>query len=83
MPAPKKYNDELRERATRLAVEARRDPASAVGAFRRGGVFRPYHYLPGYCLHSRHLWSLAQLSGELRNYTVYLLVACITFPEFI
>ncbi|MEH1168269.1 transposase [Micromonospora sp. CPCC 205539] len=32
MPAPKKCNDELRERATRLAVEARRDPASAVGA---------------------------------------------------
>lgn len=35
MPAPKKYTDELRERATRLAVEARRDPASAVGAIRR------------------------------------------------
>jgi transposase len=35
MPAPKKYNDELRERATRLAVEARRDPVSAVGAIRR------------------------------------------------
>ena len=35
MPAPKKYPDELRERATRLAVEARRDPASAVGAIRR------------------------------------------------
>src|SRR5437868_977949 len=35
MAAPKKYNDELRERATRLAVEARRDPASAVGAIRR------------------------------------------------
>ncbi len=35
MPAPRKYNDELRERATRLAVEARRDPASAVGALRR------------------------------------------------
>jgi transposase len=35
MPAPRKYNDELRERATRLAVEARRDPASAVGAIRR------------------------------------------------
>jgi transposase len=35
MPAPKKYNDELRERATRLAVEARRDPAGAVGAIRR------------------------------------------------
>ena len=30
-----KYPDELRERATRLAVEARRDPASAVGAIRR------------------------------------------------
>ena len=35
MAAPKKYNDELRERATRLAVEARRDPAGAVGAIRR------------------------------------------------
>ena len=35
MPAPKKYPDELRERATRLAVEARRDPASSVGAIRR------------------------------------------------
>ncbi|MBT8224012.1 MAG: transposase [Dactylosporangium sp.] len=35
MPAPKKYSDDLRERATRLAVEARRDPASAVGAIRR------------------------------------------------
>jgi transposase len=37
MPAPKKYPDELRERATRLAVEARRDPASAVGAIPRIG----------------------------------------------
>ena len=35
MPAPKKYPDELRDRATRLAIEARRDPASAVGAIRR------------------------------------------------
>jgi transposase len=35
MPAPRKYPDELRERATRLAVEARRDPASAVGAIQR------------------------------------------------
>lgn len=35
MPAPKKYPDELRERATRLTVEARRDPAAAVGAIRR------------------------------------------------
>jgi transposase len=35
MPAPKKYPDDLRERATRLAVEARRDPLSAVGAIKR------------------------------------------------
>ncbi|MFI9641106.1 transposase [Micromonospora sp. NPDC051925] len=35
MPAPKKYPDELRERATRLVIEARRDPAGAVGAIRR------------------------------------------------
>ena len=35
MARPRKYSDELRERATRLAVEARRDPASAVGAIRR------------------------------------------------
>jgi transposase len=35
MAAPRKYPDELRERATRLAVEARRDPASSSGAIRR------------------------------------------------
>jgi transposase len=35
MPAPKKYPDDLRERATRLALEARRDPASTVGAIQR------------------------------------------------
>jgi transposase len=35
MAAPRKYPEELRERATRLAVEARRDPASAGGAIRR------------------------------------------------
>lgn len=35
MAAPQKYPDELRERATRLAVEARRDPVSAMGAVRR------------------------------------------------
>jgi transposase len=32
---PRKYPDELRERATRLAVEARRDPAARAGAIRR------------------------------------------------
>ena len=32
MAAPKKYSDELRERATRLAVELRQDPATRAGA---------------------------------------------------
>ena len=31
----KKYSDELRERATRMAVELRRDPATKVGALER------------------------------------------------
>jgi transposase len=37
MAAQRKYPAELRERATRLAIEARRDPASRVGAFKRIG----------------------------------------------
>ena len=37
MAAPRKYPDELRERATRMAVEARRDPATQTGALRRIG----------------------------------------------
>jgi transposase len=37
MVAPRKYPEELRERAIRLAVEARRDPAARVGALRRIG----------------------------------------------
>lgn len=35
MAAPRKYPDELRERATRMAVEARLDPATRSGTFRR------------------------------------------------
>ncbi|WP_164493181.1 transposase, partial [Streptomyces sp. ADI96-02] len=35
MAAPRKYPDELRERATRLAVEARRDPVGRAGAIKR------------------------------------------------
>ncbi|MEY9214810.1 transposase [Thermobifida halotolerans] len=35
MPAPRKYPDELRERATRLAVEARRNAATRDGAIAR------------------------------------------------
>ena len=35
MAAPRKYPDELRERATRMAVEARQDPATRSGALAR------------------------------------------------
>ena len=37
MAAPRKYPDELRERATRMAVDARRDPAIQSGALKRIG----------------------------------------------
>jgi transposase len=37
MAAPRKYPEDLRERAIRMAVEARRDPATRVGALRRIG----------------------------------------------
>jgi transposase len=35
MAAPRKYSEELRERATRMAVEARQDPETRVGAVKR------------------------------------------------
>lgn len=35
MAAPRKYSDELKSRATRLALDARRDPATKTGAIRR------------------------------------------------
>jgi transposase-like protein len=34
---PRKYPDELRERATRMAVDAQRDPATRTGALKRIG----------------------------------------------
>ena len=37
MAAPRKYPDELRERAVRMTVEARKDPASRPGACKRIG----------------------------------------------
>lgn len=37
MAAPRKYSEELKERATGMAVEARRDPASRAGAISRIG----------------------------------------------
>lgn len=35
MAAPRKYSVELRQRATRMALDARKDPASARGAIKR------------------------------------------------
>jgi transposase len=35
MAAPRKYSDELRERATRMAIELRADPATRGGAIGR------------------------------------------------
>lgn len=35
MAAPRKYGNELRERATRMAVDARQDPATKPGAIKR------------------------------------------------
>lgn len=35
MAAPRKYGDELRERATRMAVELRREPGTRSGAIQR------------------------------------------------
>ncbi len=37
MAAPRKYPDELRERAVRLVLEAKKDPSTAPGACRRVG----------------------------------------------
>ena len=37
MGAPRKYPDELRERAIRMAVDLRRDPATRIGALARVG----------------------------------------------
>ena len=35
MAAPRKYSEELKERATRMAMDARRDPATSKGAIKR------------------------------------------------
>ncbi len=37
MAAPRKYPEELRERAVRMAVDLRRDPGTRIGALRRVG----------------------------------------------
>jgi transposase-like protein len=37
MVAPRKYPDELRERAVRMVIEARQDPMTRTGACRRIG----------------------------------------------
>ena len=38
MPAPRKYPEELRERATRMALEARQAPATRSGVFRQAAI---------------------------------------------
>jgi len=38
MAAPRKYPEELRERAIRMAVDLRRDPATRTGALKRVGA---------------------------------------------
>ena len=38
MAAQRKYSEELRERATRMALDARRDPATCTGAIKRIAV---------------------------------------------
>lgn len=35
MVAPRKYTDELRERATRMAIDARKNAATRTGAYKR------------------------------------------------
>jgi transposase len=35
MAAPRKYSEELRSRATRMALEARREPVTSPGAIKR------------------------------------------------
>ncbi len=35
MAAPRKYSEELRERATRMAMDARKDPVTSKGAIKR------------------------------------------------
>ena len=37
MAAPRKYPEELRERAIRMAIDLRRDPATRTGALKRVG----------------------------------------------
>jgi transposase len=37
MAAPRKYPEELRDRAIRMAVDLRRDPATRTGALKRVG----------------------------------------------
>ncbi|MCL6424057.1 transposase [Brachybacterium sp. JHP9] len=43
MAAPREYPDEIRERATRMTVEARKDPATRAGAFKRVGEHLGIH----------------------------------------
>jgi transposase len=61
MAAPKKYGDELRERATRMAVELRSDPATRASAIQRVGQQLGIHP------ETLRLWvKRAEIDGGLR-----------------
>lgn len=49
MAAPRRYPDELRERATRLAVEACKDPLGRAGAIERIADQLDAHRGPARC----------------------------------
>jgi transposase len=61
MAAPKKYGDELRERATRMAVDLRADPATRASAIQRVGQQLGIHP------ETLRLWvKRAEIDGGLR-----------------
>jgi transposase len=61
MAAPKKYGDELRERATRMAVDLRADPATRGSAIQRVGQQLGIHP------ETLRLWvKRAEIDGGLR-----------------
>jgi transposase len=69
MPAPRKYPEELKERATRLAVDARRDASTRRGAIARIAGQLDIHpeALRGWVRWAEAARSTADSSGRLRT----------------
>jgi transposase len=65
--APKKYSDELRERATRMALDARREPTTATGA--TGAIKRVADQLGIHPEALRTCVRQAEIDGGLRRGT--------------